>query len=171
MFQRLRKRSWTDIELITAVSFSRSIRQVLNLLSLQPTGGNYVVIQRHMKRLRLNVSHFLGQGWNVGLQFKPNTIIPLDEILVRKSTYQSHKLKQRLFAVGIKNRACEICGWAEISKDGRIPLELDHINGNREDNRLENLRILCPNCHSLQSTHRGRNRGRVAELADAHHLK
>ena len=50
-----------------------------------------------------------------------------------------------------------MCGWAKISIDGRIPLELDQINGNRHDNRLENLRILCPNCHSLQITHRGMN--------------
>lgn len=52
---------------------------------------------------------------------------------------------------------CEDCGWAKSSEDGRIPVELDHINGDRHDNRLENLRILCPNCHSLRLTHRGKN--------------
>ncbi|MEX2398487.1 MAG: HNH endonuclease [Candidatus Saccharimonadales bacterium] len=52
---------------------------------------------------------------------------------------------------------CELCGWDKRSIDGRTPVELDHINGDRYDNRLENLRVLCPNCHSLQPTHRGRN--------------
>lgn len=51
----------------------------------------------------------------------------------------------------------ERCGWAERAEDGRIPVELDHKNGDRFDNRFENLQILCPNCHSLQPTHRGKN--------------
>jgi hypothetical protein len=62
------------------------------------------------------------------------------------------------FKEGIKKEECEMCGWAKSSLDGRIPLELDHINGDHHDNRLINLRILCPNCHSLQPTHRGKNK-------------
>ena len=159
MPQRLRKRSWTDEDLIHAIPISRSISQVLTLLKLRPTGGNYSVIHNHIKRLNLNTTHFLGMGWNIGLHFRPMETIPLEKILVVESTYQTHRLKQRLIASGIRKECCEICGWAELSKDGRIPLELDHINGNRLDHRIENLRILCPNCHSLQLTHRGRNKG------------
>ena len=87
------------------------------------------------------------------------------DILVKNSNYQSYKLKRRLFVAGVKQQRCEKCGWAEKAPDGRLPLELDHINGDPRDNRLENLRILCPNCHSLQLHYRGCNRkkGPVAE--------
>ena len=88
--------------------------------------------------------------------FKP--VITFKDILVENSIYQSFKLKKRLFLAKLKEPKCEECDWAKISVDGRIPLELDHINGDRHDNRLENLRVLCPNCHSLKLTHRGRNR-------------
>ena len=80
------------------------------------------------------------------------------DILKKESFFQSHKLKKRLFAVKIKPMHCEECGWNKTSKDGRLPLELHHVNGDSRDNRIENLISLCPNCHSLQPTHRGRNK-------------
>jgi len=101
-------------------------------------------------------------GWNVGLKFVPQKAKPLMEILINGYDYQSYKLKRRLIVEGYKKAACELCGWCEVSLDGRIPVELDHINGNNQDNRLCNLRILCPNCHSLQSTHRGLNKVKYA---------
>lgn len=85
-------------------------------------------------------------------------IMPIKDILVENSNFQSFKLKKRLFIENIKFPVCEECGWAKKSEDGRIPVELDHINGDRYDNRIENLRILCPNCHSLKPTHRGKNK-------------
>lgn len=156
-----RKRSWTDEQLIAAVKGSRSIRMVIMKLGLIPAGGNYVQVYYRMKDLELDSSHFKGMGWSKGERgFVSSQKIPLDKILVVNSRYQSFKLKSRLFAEGLKIPQCELCGWNQKSKDGRMPLELDHINGIHGDNRLENLRILCPNCHSLQDTHRGRNKGR-----------
>jgi HNH endonuclease len=92
------------------------------------------------------------------MAFWPNPRRALNEILTKNGSTQSFVLKKRLYIEGIKTPKCELCGWAEMSKDGRIPVELDHINGDRYDNRIGNLRILCPNCHSPQSTHRGRNK-------------
>lgn len=127
-------------------------------LGLREAGGNYEQAKKYIKEYGLNIKHFKGRGWNLGLRGIGKPLIPLEKILVKNSYFQSFKLKKRLFVVGLKPQYCEQCGWAKKTKDGYLPLELDHINGNRHDNRLENLQILCPNCHSLQPTHRGRIR-------------
>ena len=142
-----------------AVKQSYSVRMVIQKLGLIPAGGNYDQIRRRIADLSLDIAHFTGKGWNTGS--RKRTVVsakPLELIMVEHSLTQSYKLKNRLFAVGLKQPKCELCGWAEKSSDGRIPVELDHINGFHSDNRLENLRILCLNCHSLQPTHRGRNK-------------
>ncbi len=148
---------WDKIKLHTIVQRSSSYRQVIQKLGLIPAGGNYAQVKKYIQLFKIDISHFKGKAWNKGKKgggvFKYN----LEEILIKDSSYQSYKLKNRLFLSGLKKPFCEICGWAKKTKDGRLPLELDHINGDNKDNRIENLRILCPNCHSLQLTHRGRN--------------
>ena len=153
----MKPRSWSEKDLRQAAIKSRSIRQVLGFLNLRAAGGNYAQIKKYLNIYKVNTTHFKGRGWNKGLKmpFKPK--IPLKDILISNSNYQSYKLKNRLIKIGLKKEICEICGWAQKSVDGRIPLELDHINGKRTDNKINNLRILCPNCHSLQPTHRGKN--------------
>jgi 5-methylcytosine-specific restriction endonuclease McrA len=154
-----KNRSWTDEELVAAVARSFSYRMVLVELKLIPAGGNYDQIKKRIGILNIDNSHFTGSRWNVGVRRKRTRYGQrLSELLVENSDYQSFKLKTRLFSEGLKKQECELCSWNEMSVDGRIPLELDHINGVHSDNRLENLRILCPNCHSLQPTHRGRNK-------------
>ncbi|OGE89108.1 MAG: hypothetical protein A3J07_00945 [Candidatus Doudnabacteria bacterium RIFCSPLOWO2_02_FULL_49_13] len=153
-----RKKKWTGDQLKKAAQESFSIRQVIFKLGLIPAGGNYVQIQNYLRSLHIDTSHFKGKSWNKGLTGLVRASMPIEQILVKESYYQSYKLKKRLFSLGLKARKCEECGWAKTTPEGRLPLELDHINGNRNDNRLENLRVLCPNCHSLQPTHRARNK-------------
>ena len=154
----MRNKKWTNHDLQIAIQSSSSIRQVIAKLGLIPAGGNYVQVTKQIALLKLDTSHFLGRGWNKGMHFAKVPAKPLAEVLQKNSHVQSFKLKKRLFQENIKKIECEECGWKKVSEDGRIPLELDHINGDRLDNRLENLRVLCPNCHSLKPTHRGRNK-------------
>ena len=149
---------WTDDELRAAVAANLSVAGVLRALGLVPAGGNYDQVQRRIRELCIDTSHFTGMGWNKGGRFVPTPALPLEQVLVADRWTGSHLLKKRLFREGLKKPQCELCGWCERAPDGRIPVELDHINGDRNDNRLENLRILCPNCHSLQPTHRGLNK-------------
>ena len=156
----MRTKSWTEKQFFDAVKQSKSIRQVLFKLHLQPAGGNYSQVKKFISYYKMDNSHFKGKGWNKGFTGIGKPLRSLDSILKRNTEFQSYKLKKRLYLEKLKKPKCELCGWAERSEDGRIPLELDHINGDRLDNRIENLRILCPNCHSLQLTHRGRNKKR-----------
>lgn len=155
------KGKWTDEQFIEIVAANYSIAGVIKALGLVPAGGNYTTVNNKIKELNLDTSHFTGRGWNVGLKFKPKKAKPLSEILVEDSNYQSFKLAQRLLKEGIKEHKCERCKrteWEEVP----IPLELHHINGTRTDNRLSNLQLLCPNCHALTDSYRGKNIGMSA---------
>jgi hypothetical protein len=156
----MRKRSWTKIQLITAAKNSISVREVLIALNLKPTGGNYKQLYRYMKEYNIDYSHFLGKGY---LRGKKNIFIPkldLKEILIENSNYgSSNSLRKRLINEGIFIKQCSICRrktW--LGKP--ISLELDHINGINTDNRINNLRIICPNCHAQTTNYRGKNKGK-----------
>ena len=147
----------TKEEYENAAIRSFSIAGMCRTLGLKPSGGNYRIIHNAIVKYGISTRHFTGQGWNVGLKFKPFEAKPIDEILTTDSTYQSFKLKVRLIQEDIKQHICEQCGLTQWQ--GRpIPLELHHINGNNTDNRLENLLLLCPNCHALTECYRGKNK-------------
>ena len=153
------KRRWDERQLREAVRASTSWSGVMRLLGLAVAGNSVKAVQATARKLALDVSHFKGFGWSKGMSGMPSPpqTIPLSEILVRESRYTSSKdLKRRLFKAGLKEKRCEQCLGAEWM--GRpMPLQLDHINGIRNDNRIENLQVLCPNCHALTPTWGGRN--------------
>lgn len=111
-----------------------------------------------MRRLGVDTSHLQGMAWRKGVKIPVTPARPLEAVLVQGSPYQSFKLKRRLIAAGLKPAHCEECGWARRAAEGHLPLEIHHVNGDTADNRLENLQILCPNCHSLKPFYRSRIR-------------
>jgi hypothetical protein len=155
---RPQKRRSSDEELTQIVAESFSLAEVLRRLDLRLAGGNYAVLKQRIKELNLDTSHFTGKLWLKGKKNHATRYRALEEILVKDSTYVStHNLRQRLIAEGIFEHRCVSCGLAEWL-ERPIPLEIDHVNGDRRDNRLDNLRLLCPNCHALTTTYRGKNK-------------
>lgn len=159
---------YTKEQFVEAVARNFSIRQVLIELGLRPTGGNYKMVHYKVGILNLETSHWTGQGH---LKGKVNYWHPkqkLEDILVKNSTYRggTYKLKKRLIKEGYFEKKCYSCLLTEwLGKS--IPLELEHKNGNRFDNRIRNLTLLCPNCHALTPTYRGKNKSRSGGMADA----
>ena len=154
------RRRWTDEQLVAAVEASTSYAGVLRHLSISG-GSSTATIKRRVVDLGLDTSHMKGQGWLRGVTnpgIRPKR--PLSEILVQDSSrLDTHAIKLRLLDEGLKDHRCEVCRSTEWNRQP-IPLHLDHINGDRRDNRFENLRLLCPNCHAQTDTYCGRNIGR-----------
>ena len=150
----MKLRKYTLDELKEAIKTSTSIRQVLLKLNLSGKGGSYATFHKAVKYYNLDTSHFTGQdttGMKLPLRRKPIT-----EYLINGSTIQSHKLKKYLLEDNIFQYMCYKCKLT-VWNDQPIPLELEHINGKHSDNRLENLTLLCPNCHAQTETYRGKN--------------
>lgn len=149
---------WENIEKIKEViNTSNSKSEVLRKLKLKNNGGNFNTLSHFILRNSINIEHF----GNIGkLGQKGNYVkYEISEILVENSPYQStNHLKDRLYKEGLKERKCEICSQSENWLGKKMALILDHINGDRHDNRIENLQIVCPNCNATLETHcRGLN--------------
>jgi hypothetical protein len=157
----VRKPKYTREQLADAVSASTSVRQVLIRLNVAPYGGNYGVLRRALSAHGIDTSHFVGRGWSLGRTLPSRK--PLDAHLRVSSSIQSFKLKRRLLRAGMMRSTCARCGL-ETWQGNPIPLELDHINGDNRDNRLTNLRLLCPNCHALTPTYRSKRRPKLSSV-------
>lgn len=150
---KLNKEEWEEI-----IKSSKSMAEVCRKLGRKPNGGNHKTISDVIDKYSIDTSHFTSKGWCKGLGYSEQTAkIPLTEILKENTNFKSDVLKKRLIANGLKEYKCEKCGCGETWLGQAITLELHHINGNHYDNRLENLQILCPNCHSQTSSYRKRN--------------
>ena len=138
-------------ELKEAVKQSKSIANVLRLLNVRPVGGNYKTVKSLISKYNIDISHFTGQGWNVGL----------------KSTVRLKERYKNLKGVDY----CEICGIKEWNNKP-LSFEIHHINGINTDNRIENLQLLCPNCHSQTESFRGKSKlSALSEMKEVEYRK
>lgn len=153
-----RKSRYTDEQLITAVKDAHAIIHVLRALGIREAGGNYLTIHNKIKELGIDTSHWTGKGWRRGRKFPGERCPDVRVKLIENShTVNTMHLKHRLLREGIFAHRCMRCMLTEWLGQP-IPLELHHVNGERTDHRLENLQLLCPNCHALTDTYRARNK-------------
>lgn len=152
---------YTKEDMLSAVRASKTIKEALEHLNIRAAGGNYKSFVEKSKKWDIDISHFLTfsevakRNWE-SKKFKK---VSLEEVLVQNSSYNRGSLKKRLYKEGLKKPICEMegCGQGEIWLGKKISLILDHINGVWNDNRIENLRIVCPMCNATLPTHAGRN--------------
>jgi hypothetical protein len=159
MFAMARVARYTEEDLRVAVAESPSLTAALRRLGLRPAGGNHRTLRKLIERFGISTEHF-NQNW-VLRGPRPRQAIPLCDVLVENSGYSRTNLKERLYAAGLKVRSCELCGQTEEWNGRHMSLILDHVSGVATDNRLENLRIVCPNCAATLDTHCGR-KNRIA---------
>ena len=148
--------SISDEDFKELVQSSSSYSDCLRALGLTTKGGSSTdVLKRRISELNCSVEHF-GHNGKQALNCKYS----LADILTENSTYQNiSRLKERILKEGLMEYKCSECGLSEWR--GRpLTLQLDHINGINNDHRLENLRFLCPNCHSQTETYAGKNKKR-----------
>lgn len=149
--------------LLKIVSESFSYSDCLRKMNLSTRPGNYTTLKKYINFHKLNIDHFYKDKLGGINKYSLSKKIDISLILVEKSTYSTSKLKERLYKEGFKKRLCEICGQDEEWNGRKMSLILDHINGVNNDNRIDNLRIVCPNCNSTLETHCRGNKKRINE--------
>jgi hypothetical protein len=153
--------SYTQEQAREAIATSYSWAESLRKLGLCPTGGGWRVLKKYTKIWEIPTEHFDPvRAREANPRFERQ---PIHELLVANSSASRQNLKRRLFQEGLKDPVCEMCGQDEVWRGERMAMILDHINGVRNDNRLENLRIVCPNCAATLSTHCGR-KNRISRM-------
>lgn len=135
-----------------AVKKASSIRQVLHFLGYRPnSGAMFYAVKNRIVKNGIDISHFSGRG-------HPR-YVPLKDILKENCLFSGFHLKKKLIASGVFKNECFMCGITQWNGT-KLTFQLDHIDGDPTNNKIDNLRLLCPNCHSQTLTFSGRNKAR-----------
>ena len=141
------------------VNCCSTIGQILKYFELENRGGNSNTIKRRIEHENIDMSHItLGRDANRGRRFAPKKSDA--DFFCKNSTANRHNVKQRIIRNSLIKYECSDCGLKELWNGKKIVLQLEHKNGINNDNRLENLTFLCPNCHSQTDTFSGKNKER-----------
>jgi hypothetical protein len=155
------KTKYTKEVLEEAVKDCISMAQVLTKLGITYSGGNYYHIKNKINEFKVDISHFKGQAWSRGKEgYNRHTKESfIEKVLCENGLkWRGSAIKKKLIEFEIKENVCEICEQSSEWNGIPLTLQLDHINGNHFDNRLENLRIVCPNCHTQTQTFGSKNK-------------
>lgn len=137
----------SDEEFKNLIILSSSYYDFLRKLKMSHGRHSYDLIKQRCEKLNVSTSHFC-------IKFEPNKAIELNSVLIENSTYTNNsRLAKRLVKENLLKYECSICKNQGIWNNKSLTLQLDHINGNHKDNRIENLRFLCPNCHTQTDTY------------------
>jgi len=141
------KMNYTKDILGPLVKESTSISEVLRKLGKKPYGSQHSYLSKVIKKLQIDTSHFRLKNWRKGKKF--GFSYPIEDYLYNKRFITSNNLKKRLIKDGLKEKRCENCSithWNNVE----LSLELHHKDENHKNNNIENLSILCPNCHDIE---------------------
>ncbi|MFF3582753.1 HNH endonuclease signature motif containing protein [Streptomyces mirabilis] len=150
---------WTKDILEAAVSASTNMCEALRRLGLEVVGGHHTHLSRRIKTYGIDTSHFR-QSSRTGRD-RPSRTSPeallAEQNPITARRMPSNRLKKAMESMGVPMR-CALCRTDPVWLGEPLPLEVDHIDGNWRNNRIENLRLLCPNCHSTTDTYRRRGK-------------
>ncbi|WP_256103176.1 HNH endonuclease signature motif containing protein [Streptomyces sp. ODS05-4] len=154
---------WTRSVLEPAVAASTNMTEVLRRLGIDAVGGNHTHISRRVRTLGIDTSHFTRRVPRARTTRRADRSLPAEILVLKTERHPKRtsgvRLRRAMTASGVPD-CCALCGQEPLWRGRPLPLEVDHISGNWRDNRIGNLRILCPNCHSATDTYRGRKRRR-----------
>lgn len=148
---------------------SYSYAEVLRKAGRKLGGGTQATLKKKIEEWKIDISHFTGQRWQQSPHQKKQKYkekYSLKQVFIENSPVTQKVLRGYIERHNIIEHRCQFCGCNGNWQNGIISLQIDHKNGNNTDNRIENLRYLCPNCHALTETYRGRNKALKAKCRE-----
>lgn len=150
--KRLANSNNPDEAVIEAARGANSVSEVMRRLGLTTTGYAHYRFKIRLKRLGVDVESMKGSAWNRGTRTGDRRLLS-DYLVLDGPFITSSALRKKLIKAGLKENICECCGQDGEWYGQPLTMQLDHRNGRRNDCRLENLWLLCPNCHTQTPTH------------------